>query len=128
MGLPPEAHPPLPPSGADVADPDAQLVLTHDRAWQTEDIVAWQCARAGVDLDTLKDHPHGLLVETERPVVSAPAQDDGARLDLCPPDVAAELSASFSRRRDQPSWSRCVHTARPTPGGKGSSVNNVVVD
>ena len=57
-----------------------------------ETLARWWCEDSLVDFDALKAHSGGMLVDVPETQVQA-AQDDGARLDLCPDDVVEELNA-----------------------------------
>ena len=60
------------------------------RAPDGETLARWWCEDSLVDFDTLKAHSGGMLVDVPETRVQA-AEDNGARLDLCPDDVAQEL-------------------------------------
>ncbi len=84
---------------ADYADIAGGIDLTPDREWRSEELLAWYAQGAGIAMEELERRPHGFEPEVETPVVTAPDTDDGARLVLCPPDVAAELAAVFKDER-----------------------------
>ena len=56
-----------------------------------ETLARWWCEDSLVDFDALKAHDGGMLVDVPETRVQA-VEDAGARLDLCPDDVAAELN------------------------------------
>lgn len=58
-----------------------------------EELIEEMCNQSLISFDLLKKYPSGYAPETERVVIAAPDQDDGARLSLMPADVAAELAA-----------------------------------
>lgn len=76
----------------------AQMPLSPDVDWQTNDIIRWYFDQAGLSFDEVASHPHGFEPKIDVPVIEAPTIDDGARLDLCPPDVAAELVEVLATR------------------------------
>ena len=76
------------------------LTLEPEEEWSAESIFRWHAESKGLDLDELARHPHGMLVDRGPVCITAPDSDDGARLDVCPPDVAAEL-ASIAANGDQ---------------------------
>jgi anaerobic selenocysteine-containing dehydrogenase len=58
----------------------------------SEELVRLWCEGTAVDFETLCANPSGVLVDLPEATVQ-PAADDGARLSLCPDDIAAELHA-----------------------------------
>jgi anaerobic selenocysteine-containing dehydrogenase len=77
---------------APMAGGSARLELGPDRPWQTADLLEWFTEEAGISWQSLTQSSHGHTVNAE-PQVVAPAAAGGSRLDLCPPDVAAEIAA-----------------------------------
>ena len=61
-----------------------------------DDMIAWLVGETVVDFEALKAHPHGMRLNIEAVLEKAP-EDSGARLDLCPPDVADEIAAVAAR-------------------------------
>jgi anaerobic selenocysteine-containing dehydrogenase len=62
----------------------------------TEDVLASMSTRGSVTLDELRRHPHGLLVTGAQPaVVGPPREGADSRLDVMPPDVAAEMATAL---------------------------------
>lgn len=57
------------------------------------ELYRYVCETAGIDYDTLRQQPGGMMLATEALVVQPAAEDDGARLDLCPNDVGDEIKA-----------------------------------
>ena len=79
--------------GGDVkAAAEAGTPLVAGEPWTTERLIERALADAGVSLEELKTQPHGVKPDLAEARVAAAANDDGARLDVCPPDVAAELA------------------------------------
>ena len=74
---------------ADIGGPVLELAPEDEPA--AEDIVRWMCSLGELDYDELRAHPHGLLRTDRIVTVGEAREDDGARLDLCPDDVAAEI-------------------------------------
>jgi anaerobic selenocysteine-containing dehydrogenase len=72
-------------------DPDAGTALTPDRDWETEELLDIALTEVGSSVAELRKHPDGYLVDPAPVTISAPEVDTGARLALCPSDVAAEL-------------------------------------
>jgi anaerobic selenocysteine-containing dehydrogenase len=66
------------------------LDLNPGRRPQAEDIVRWMSSQHLLRYDQLIAHPEGILLE-DHAVIEPAGEDDGLRLDLCPPDVAAEI-------------------------------------
>jgi len=73
-----------------VSLPRERLDMTHKPT--TLDMLRLACKGTRVSPDALRDHPSGAVVDNVR-TVRAPDVDDGNRLDVCPPDVAAEIRA-----------------------------------
>lgn len=71
--------------------PGPSLELELDRKPQTEDLVRWMSSQHLVRYDHLIAHPQGILLD-DHAVIEPAGEDDGIRMDLCPPDVAKELA------------------------------------
>jgi anaerobic selenocysteine-containing dehydrogenase len=66
------------------------LALDIDHAPEPEDLIRYLCSHGDVTFEDLKANPSG--VRPNRPASYVqPTEDNGARLQLCPPDVAEEL-------------------------------------
>jgi anaerobic selenocysteine-containing dehydrogenase len=79
--------------GGDVtAAAAAGTPLVAEEVWTTERLIERALADVGVPLEALRAAPHGLKPKMPTVRIAAPGADDGARLDVCPPDVAAELA------------------------------------
>ncbi len=72
-----------------LATPDGHP-LDMTQAPDGETLARWWCEDSLVDFDELKAHPGGMLLDVPETRVQA-AEDNGARLDLCPDDVREEL-------------------------------------
>ena len=80
--------------GGDVtAAAEAGAPLVADEPWSTERLIERALADVGVSFDALRAQPNGMAMNPPEARVAAPALDDGARLDVCPLDVAAELDS-----------------------------------
>jgi anaerobic selenocysteine-containing dehydrogenase len=77
--------------------PGPELELDPDVRPDTGDIVRWMTSQGSTDYDSLIAHPHGTVVEICRAQVTPAGPDDGARLDLCPADVAKEIREVYRR-------------------------------
>lgn len=77
-------------------------VLTPDKNWETEDLIEATIAQVGVSMEEVRRHPNGLAMNTASLVFKAQKDDDGARLDLCPDDVAAELASIYETEDSNP--------------------------
>jgi anaerobic selenocysteine-containing dehydrogenase len=75
------------------------LPLGIDAAPAAEDLARFLCGEGVVDFDDLLAHPGGVRPDLPPRHVEAVA-DDGARLALCPPDIAAELDALLGEADD----------------------------
>lgn len=67
---------------------------------EPEDMIRFLCKNSTVSFDALKANPSGVRSAASELRVSAPATDNGARLALCPVDVAAELDALLHESQD----------------------------
>ena len=96
--------------GFDVSKSSSAPDIKMDEHWSTERLIETTFSAAGLSTAEVLEHPNGFPVfvsETER--ASAPAHDDGARLDVCPPDVASELAnILFSQPTRNASYSLIV--------------------
>jgi anaerobic selenocysteine-containing dehydrogenase len=89
----------LPLTLAPLSGGEERLVLEPGRDVEAEDLLRWFAEQAGLPWDALSGSTHGYALEAELPVV-APAAQGGARLDLCPSDVAAEIAAVAADPRE----------------------------
>jgi len=71
--------------------PGPSLELELQQKPQTEDLVRWMSSQHLVRYEHLMAHPEGVLLE-DHAVIAPAGDDDGVRMDLCPPDVAVELA------------------------------------
>lgn len=65
-----------------------------------EDMIRFLCRNSRVSFDELKANPSGVRPVMELHYVRPAPSDNGARLELCPPDVAAELVALLRETPD----------------------------
>lgn len=65
--------------------------LDPDNLPSSEELIRWSLYQSLMDTDTLMDSRSGFIREEELPVIEPAPEDDGARLDVCPPDVQEEL-------------------------------------
>ena len=73
------------------------LSLNLEQKPQAEDLVRWMSSQNLVQYDQLIAHPEGVLLDN-RAYIGPAGDDDGARLDVCPPDVASELDSARQER------------------------------
>jgi anaerobic selenocysteine-containing dehydrogenase len=73
------------------ADGEIGTLLDHGRTWTTEDLIELTLDGIGQSISVLRTHPHGYRIPETLTPIKCPERDEGARLDVCPPDVAAEL-------------------------------------
>lgn len=78
--------------------PDGLVLDMHERP-DPEDLFRYLCKDSAVSFDTLKANPSGVRPDRPPQYVEA-AADDGARLELCPPDIAAALCDLRAEARD----------------------------
>jgi anaerobic selenocysteine-containing dehydrogenase len=72
-----------------ISGPSLELEL--DNMPRTEDLVRWMTSQHLVRYDDLIAQPQGMLLH-DHAVIEPAGEDDGMRMDLCPPDVAEELA------------------------------------
>jgi anaerobic selenocysteine-containing dehydrogenase len=77
------------------------LPLDMDKCPDPEDMIRYLCKGSSVPFDTLLANPGGVRPEVPPQYVLAAREDNGARLELCPPDVAAELESLEGEGSDQ---------------------------
>ncbi|HEY6131097.1 MAG TPA: molybdopterin dinucleotide binding domain-containing protein, partial [Halioglobus sp.] len=65
-----------------------------------ETMMRYLCKNSSVPFDALVANPEGVRPDLPAQFVLTPPQDNGARLQLCPPDVVAELNALLDGERD----------------------------
>lgn len=65
-----------------------------------EDMIRFLCKNSRVPFDDLLANPSGVRPRIPEQCVLPAKRDNGARLELCPADVAAELSAVFNECSD----------------------------
>jgi anaerobic selenocysteine-containing dehydrogenase len=71
--------------------------IDPNETWTADRLIEEAFAAVGLSLEEVRRHPHGFKVEAPPQRVAPPPADDGARLDLCPPDVARELAEILAR-------------------------------
>lgn len=73
--------------------PGEVLVLAPDAEPTTQAIVKWIADQSYyTSYAELVSHPRGILFDVTLGKIEGPGVDDGARLSLCPPDVAQEIA------------------------------------
>lgn len=75
------------------------------------DMLKLTCEGSRVDLDVMARNPSGMIISNGT-VVSAPEIDDGNRLDVCPPDVHAEIRAIRQNADDGDGFSHLLISRR----------------
>ncbi len=76
------------------------LPLDMEKKPDPEDMFRFLCRNSRVPFDTLKANPSGVRPDLPPQYVQAAPEDNGARLELCPADVAAELAAVLAEEPD----------------------------
>ncbi len=76
------------------------LPLGTERKPDPEDMIRFLCKDSRVPFETLRDNPSGVRPDIEPQYVQPAPKDNGARLELCPPDVAAELEQVLAESPD----------------------------
>lgn len=69
------------------------LPLDMQQCPDPEEMIRFLCKNSRIPFDVLKQNPSGVRLDDLDQRVLAARQDNGARLQLCPQDVAAELDA-----------------------------------
>ena len=77
--------------GGSAKDASAAIELDPKTEWTTEHLIEQSFENVGLSLEEVRKHPHGMPMPVAEQRILAPEADDGARLDVCPPDVADEL-------------------------------------
>lgn len=85
--------------GADYAAIPGGLELDLDTPPNPEDLIRFLCKDSAVSFDELAANPSGVRPQRAPSYVEA-IEDKGGRLNLCPPDVAAELRALANEPQD----------------------------
>ncbi|MFC4253404.1 molybdopterin-containing oxidoreductase family protein [Sinimarinibacterium flocculans] len=85
--------------GSDYAALPGGLDLGTDQPPDAETMIRHLCENSRAPFETLRNHPEGVRPQFEAEFVQ-PAADNGARLQLCPPDIAAELQALLRETPD----------------------------
>ena len=75
------------------------LKLDLERPPETEDLIRHLCTYGVVTFEELEANPSGVR-PNRPPTYVQTAEDNGARLQLCPPDVAAELQSVLHEKPD----------------------------
>ena len=75
------------------------LVLNMETPPDPEELIRFLCEEGVVTFDELLANPSGVRPDLP-PQYVQPVDDDGARLELCPPDIAADLKAVLKERPD----------------------------
>jgi anaerobic selenocysteine-containing dehydrogenase len=101
------------PFGVDFDLVPGGLKVDMERMPEREALLAWLVNQSGVSFEVVKAYPHGYRVPVEK-VLRAPENDDGARLDLCPPDVAAEIAAVSAQLGARPAHGYLLASRRIT--------------
>jgi anaerobic selenocysteine-containing dehydrogenase len=76
------------------------LQLDMTRRPDPEVLIRYLCEQGAVSFDELKANPSGVRLQRPPQYVQS-VEDNGARLELCPPDVAADLSALLAEQPDR---------------------------
>jgi anaerobic selenocysteine-containing dehydrogenase len=75
------------------------LKLDMERAPDAEDLIRYLCEHGDVSFEELRANPSGVRPQRPPQYVQA-AKNNGARLQLCPPDIAAELRTVLGEESD----------------------------
>ncbi len=73
----------------DIPGPEREITAETS----AEDLIRWLADGGRSSYDELKANPGGIHFKNAQAIVAPAEGDDGARLDLCPPDVAGEIAA-----------------------------------
>ena len=76
-------------------EPGLQLDMVNRPT--TAELIAHACKVAGVSYEDLAANPGGMWLSGREAVVQPAPDDDGARLDLCPEDVAGEIAQVYGQ-------------------------------
>ena len=93
--------------GVNWADLPGGIPLDMRNRPDTESLIRHICEQRNISFDKLKASTSGLSLPESSPV-AAPEQDTGARLNLCPQDVAEEIVQLRQKPRITSSYRVCV--------------------
>lgn len=85
--------------GLTYADIPEGLALDMKHAPDPEDMIRYLCSQSAVSFEELRASPGGVRPRQPPQYVQA-AADNGARLEVCPPDIASELQALLQEQPD----------------------------
>jgi anaerobic selenocysteine-containing dehydrogenase len=85
--------------GSDYAALPGGLALGTEQPPDPEAMIRHLCAGSRVPFETLREHPEGVRPQLDPEFVQT-APDNGARLQLCPPDIASELQMLLQETSD----------------------------
>ena len=77
------------------------LPLDRDEPPDPVEMIRFLCRKSAVPFETLLANPSGVRPDLPPQYVLPAAEDNGARLELCPDDVAQELDAVLHERKDE---------------------------
>ncbi len=77
------------------------LPLGIDEPPDPEEMIRFLCRKSTVPFETLRANPSGVRPDLPPQYVLAAPEDNGARLELCPHDVAKELEGVLQERQDE---------------------------
>lgn len=73
--------------------------LDLDSPPSSEELIRWSIDQSLMDTETLMNSPSGYIRDEAPPIVTMAPEDNGARLDLCAPDVADEINQCLNAKR-----------------------------
>ena len=79
---------------------DNKFIMSPDEKPKGADLIRWICDQGDVSFDELMANPGGIRFDHPPLTVQPAAEDNGARLDVCPPDVAQEIRTVRSEVAD----------------------------
>ncbi len=65
-----------------------------------EDLIRFLCKNSRVPFDVIRENPSGVRPNIPAEYVQPAASDNGARLELCPDDIATELKSLLEEKQD----------------------------
>jgi len=77
------------------------LPLDMEQRPDPEEMIRFLCKNSAVSFEALRENPSGVRPDLPERRVLPAAEDNGARLELCPADVAAELEAVLRESTDK---------------------------
>ncbi|MEL7453870.1 MAG: molybdopterin-dependent oxidoreductase, partial [Pseudomonadota bacterium] len=84
--------------------PGPTLDITPDDDLTAEELIRWMISQGRFTYEDLESNPSGLVPDNSEAIIQPAADDDGARLELCPDDVSQEIGALLKPSANDPNF------------------------